>query len=90
MGQNLLWLKAYLVSIALHLVIALLFAWGLAEVAAENEQRTYVVDLATGHGLRTGAGLRPSIGQPRLQGAVLDRGGAGDPRPRIPADRSCK
>ena len=47
MGQNLLWLKAYLVSIALHLVIALLFAWGLAEVAAENEQRTYVVDLAT-------------------------------------------
>lgn len=47
MERNLSWLKAYIVSIALHFLIALLFALGLAEVAAEKEQQMYVVDLAT-------------------------------------------
>ena len=47
MEQNLSWIKAYGVSILLHIVIALLFALGLAQVVAEKEQQTYVVDLAT-------------------------------------------
>ena len=47
MEQNLSWIKAYGVSALLHVVIALLFALGLAQVAAEKEQQTYVIDLAT-------------------------------------------
>lgn len=47
MEQNLSWIKAYGVSALLHVVIALLFALGLAQVAAEKEQQTYVLDLAT-------------------------------------------
>lgn len=47
MERNLSWLKAYIVSIALHFLLVLFFALGLAEVAAEKEQQMYVVDLAT-------------------------------------------
>ena len=47
MEQNLSWIKAYGVSILLHIMIALLFALGLAQVVAEKEQQTYVIDLAT-------------------------------------------
>mgnify|MGYP000934672072 FL=1 len=47
MEQNLSWKKAYLASALLHVVIAVLFAIGLAEIVAEKEQQTYVVDLAT-------------------------------------------
>ena len=46
MEQNLSWKKAYLASALLHVVIAVLFAIGLAEIVAEKEQQTYVVDLA--------------------------------------------
>lgn len=44
--------------------------------------------LATGHRLRTGAGLRSAIGQPQLQAVVLGRGGTGRSRTRVPADRA--
>ena len=46
MEQNLSWIKAYGVSLLLHVVIALLFVLGLAQVVAEKEQQTYVLDLA--------------------------------------------
>ena len=55
MEQNLSWKKAYLVSALLHVVIAVIFAVGLAEIVAEKEQQMYVVDLATSN-LSQGSG----------------------------------
>ena len=45
MEQHLSWGKAYIVSAAVHLVLFLLLAVGLAVVVAENEQQTYEIDL---------------------------------------------
>ena len=45
MEQHLSWSKAYIVSAALHFVIFLLFAVGLAVVVAEKEQQVYEIDL---------------------------------------------
>ena len=45
MDQHLSWGKAYIVSAAVHLVIFLLLAIGLAVVVAEKEQQVYEIDL---------------------------------------------
>ena len=45
MEQHLSWSKAYIVSAAVHFVIFLLLAVGLAVVVAEKEQQVYEIDL---------------------------------------------
>ena len=45
MDQHLSWGKAYIVSAAVHLVIFLFLAIGLAVVVAEKEQQVYEIDL---------------------------------------------
>ena len=45
MDQHLSWGKAYIVSAAVHFVIFLLLAVGLAVVVAEKEQQVYEIDL---------------------------------------------
>ena len=45
MEQHLSWSKAYIVSAAVHFVIFLLLAIGLAVVVAEKEQQVYEIDL---------------------------------------------
>ena len=45
MEQHLSWSKAYIVSAAVHFVIFLLLAVGLAVVVAEQEQQVYEIDL---------------------------------------------
>ena len=45
MEQHLSWSKAYIVSVAVHFVIFLLLAVGLAVVVAEKEQQVYEIDL---------------------------------------------
>ena len=45
MEQHLSWSKAYIVSVAVHFAIFLLFAVGLAVVVAEQEQQVYEIDL---------------------------------------------
>ena len=45
MDQHLSWRKAYIVSAAVHFVIFLLLAVGLAVVVAEKEQQVYEIDL---------------------------------------------
>ena len=45
MEQHLSWRKAYIVSAAVHFVIFLLLAVGLAVVVAEKEQQVYEIDL---------------------------------------------
>ncbi|ANR71115.1 TonB-dependent receptor [Selenomonas sp. oral taxon 126] len=45
MEQHLSWSKAYIVSAAVHFVIFLLLAVGLAVVVAEKEQQIYEIDL---------------------------------------------
>ena len=45
MDQHLSWGKAYIVSAAVHLVIFLFLAIGLAVVVAEQEQQVYEIDL---------------------------------------------
>ena len=45
MEQHLSWRKAYIVSAAIHFVIFLLLAVGLAVVVAEKEQQVYEIDL---------------------------------------------
>ena len=45
MEQHLSWRKAYIVSAAIHVVIFLLLAVGLAVVVAEKEQQVYEIDL---------------------------------------------
>ena len=78
MEQNLSWIKAYGVSILLHVVIALLFALGLAQVAAEKEQQTYVIDLATsdfsqGSGHEGGGGGAAAFPEPLKEEEVAKR-----------------
>ena len=72
MEQNLSWKKAYFVSALLHVVIAVIFAIGLAEIVAEKEQQTYVVDLATsnfsqGSGHEGGGGGAAASGAERVR-----------------------
>ena len=45
MEQHLSWRKAYIVSAAIHVVIFLLLAVGLAAVVAKQEQQVYEIDL---------------------------------------------
>ena len=45
MDQHLSWGKAYIVSAAIHLVIFLFLALGLAVIVAESEQQVYEIDL---------------------------------------------
>ena len=45
MEQHLSWRKAYIVSAAIHVVIFLLLAVGLAVVVAKQEQQVYEIDL---------------------------------------------
>ena len=72
MEQNLSWKKASLASALLHVVIAVLFAIGLAEIVAEKEQQTYVVDLATSN-FSQGSGHEGGGG-----GAAAITGGVGE------------
>ena len=44
MEQHLSWRKAYIVSAAIHVVIFLLLAVGLAAVVAKQEQQVYEID----------------------------------------------
>lgn len=80
MEQNLSWIKAYGVSALLHVVIALLFALGLAQVAAEKEQQTYVLDLAasdfsqgSGHEGGGGSGSLASFPEPLKEEEMTKR-----------------
>lgn len=78
MEQNLSWKKAYLASALLHVVIAVLFAIGLAEIVAEKEQQTYVVDLATsnfsqGSGHEGGGGGAAAFPEPLKEADVAKR-----------------
>lgn len=78
MEQNLSWKKAYLASALLHVVIAVLFAIGLAEIVAEKEQQTYVVDLATsnfsqGSGHEGGGGGAAAFPEPLKEEEVAKR-----------------
>ena len=78
MEQNLSWKKAYLASALLHVVIAVIFAIGLAEIAAEKEQQTYVVDLATsnfsqGSGHEGGGGGAAAFPEPLKEEEVAKR-----------------
>ena len=78
MEQNLSWKKAYLASALLHVVIAVLFAIGLAEIVAEKEQQTYVVDLATsnfsqGSGHEGGGGGAAAFPEPLKPEEVAKR-----------------
>ncbi len=78
MEQNLSWKKAYLASALLHVVIAVLFAIGLAEIVAEKEQQTYVVDLAAsnfsqGSGHEGGGGGAAAFPEPLKEEEVAKR-----------------
>ena len=78
MEQNLSWKKAYFVSALLHVVIAVIFAIGLAEIVAEKEQQTYVVDLATsnfsqGSGHEGGGGGAAAFPEPLKEEDVAKR-----------------
>ena len=78
MEQNLSWKKAYIASALLHVVIAVLFAIGLAEIVAEKEQQTYVVDLATsnfsqGSGHEGGGGGAAAFPEPLKPEEVAKR-----------------
>lgn len=78
MEQHLSWKKAYLASALLHVVIAVIFAIGLAEIAAEKEQQTYVVDLATsnfsqGSGHEGGGGGAAAFPEPLKEEEVAKR-----------------
>lgn len=78
MEQNLSWKKAYIASALLHVVIAVLFAIGLAEIVAEKEQQTYVVDLATsnfsqGSGHEGGGGGAAAFPEPLKEADVAKR-----------------
>ena len=78
MEQHLSWKKAYLASALLHVVIAVVFAIGLAEIAAEKEQQTYVVDLATsnfsqGSGHEGGGGGAAAFPEPLKEEEVAKR-----------------
>ena len=78
MEQHLSWKKAYLASALLHVVIAVIFAIGLAEIVAEKEQQTYVVDLATsnfsqGSGHEGGGGGAAAFPEPLKEEEVAKR-----------------
>ena len=78
MEQNLSWKKAYIASALLHVVIAVLFAIGLAEIVAEKEQQTYVVDLAAsnfsqGSGHEGGGGGAAAFPEPLKEEEVAKR-----------------
>ena len=78
MEQNLSWKKAYLASALLHVVIAVIFAISLAEIAAEKEQQTYAVDLATsnfsqGSGHEGGGGGAAAFPEPLKEEEVAKR-----------------
>ena len=78
MEQNLSWKKAYLASALLHVVVAVIFAIGLAEIVAEKEQQTYVVDLATsnfsqGSGHEGGGGGAAAFPEPLKPEEVAKR-----------------